>query len=216
MDFIFAIVFGLMVGSFLNVCIYRIPRNESIIFPRSHCTNCNHQIKSWENIPVISFLFLRGQCSNCKESISLRYPLIEIINAFLFAILYGQYGLTIDFIIAAFVSSTILIITVIDIDYLIIPNRLLLIGIIPASYMIISGGIQNSYQHFIGAFGLSMGILAIGMVGNIAFKKESMGMGDVKYAALIGLLFGMESWIACCFFSIFNFCLTHFDINAFW
>ena len=193
MDLFFVIIFGLMVGSFLNVCIYRMPREESIVQPRSHCQKCNHQLPFWENIPVLSFLFLRGRCSSCKTPISFRYIFVELLTALLFILLYNQYGLSLDTLIFIFFCCVILIITFIDIDYQIIPNQLLLIGVIPAVYQIIRIGFQNSSSYFIGAVGLGTGILLIGLMGNILFKKESMGMGDVKYAVLIGLLLGWQN-----------------------
>ncbi len=195
------IIFGLMVGSFLNVCIYRIPRDESIVFPRSHCPNCNHQLRFWENIPVFSFLFLRGRCSNCKKSISFRYILVELISGLIFVLFYNHYGLSLDFIMLLFFYCVILIITFIDIDYQIIPNQLLLVGAIPAVYQIISVGVQNSITFILGGIGLGLGIFGIGQIGNILFKKESMGMGDVKYAALIGLLLGWQYGLVAIFLS---------------
>lgn len=201
MELFFIGLFGLMVGSFLNVCIYRIPREESIVFPRSHCPNCEYQIKSWENIPILSYLMLRGKCSNCNTSISIRYPLVELMTSLLFILLYFRFGLSFDFVMSVLFSSIILIITVIDIDHLIIPNRLLLIGIIPAIYTIVSNGIQNSLPNFIGAISLGSGILLISLLGKLIFKKDSMGMGDVKYAALIGLLLGWDNGLLAIFLS---------------
>ncbi|MFQ6607311.1 MAG: prepilin peptidase [Fidelibacterota bacterium] len=189
----FVIVFGLMIGSFINVCIYRLPRNESIVHPRSHCPSCNHQLKFWENIPVLSFLFLRGKCSHCKASISYRYITVELLTAILYVLLYYHYGLTLAYLMSIFFISVILVITFIDIDHQIIPNQLLIIGIIPALYPLVEGGIENSIPFIVGAISLGVGIFLIGMLGNIVFRKESLGMGDVKYAALIGLLLGWKN-----------------------
>lgn len=193
MDLFFVIVFGLMVGSFLNVCIYRMPREESVVHPRSHCPKCDHQLPFWENIPVLSYLALRGRCSSCQTSISFRYIFVELLTALLFLLFYNHYGFSFDFLISIIICCIILIITFIDIDYQIIPNRLLLIGIIPAVFQIINVGLQNSRIYIAGAIGLGMGIFLIGQIGNILFKKESMGMGDIKYAALIGLLLGWKN-----------------------
>ncbi|HDY75799.1 MAG TPA: prepilin peptidase [Candidatus Marinimicrobia bacterium] len=200
----FVIIFGLMIGSFLNVCIYRIPREESIVYPRSRCPNCKHQLRFWENIPVLSYLFLRGQCSSCKTSISSRYIFVELLTALLFILLYNHYGWSLDFLMSIIFSCIILVITFIDIDYQIIPNQLLLIGLIPAVYQIISVGFRNSSLYFIGAVGLGLGILLISLIGNILFKKESMGMGDVKYAALIGLLLGWQNGLLAVFLAFLS------------
>lgn len=200
----FVIIFGLMIGSFLNVCIYRIPREESIVHPRSRCPNCKHQLRFWENIPVLSYLFLRGQCSSCKTSISSRYIFVELLTALLFILLYNHYGWSLDFLMFIIFSCIILVITFIDIDYQIIPNQLLLIGLIPGVYQIISVGFRNSGLYFIGAVGLGLGILLISLIGNILFKKESMGMGDVKYAALIGLLLGWQNGLLAVFLAFLS------------
>ncbi|MCH7733462.1 MAG: prepilin peptidase [Candidatus Marinimicrobia bacterium] len=198
------IIFGLMVGSFLNVCIYRIPREESIVHPRSHCPHCNFQLRFWENIPVLSYLFLRGLCSNCKTTISFKYIFVELLTALLFILLYNHYGLTFDFVMSIIFICVILVITFIDIDYQIIPNQLLLVGVIPAVYQIISVGFQNSSSYFIGAFGLGIGILLISLMGKVLFKKESMGMGDVKFAALIGLLLGWQNGLLAVFLAFLS------------
>lgn len=203
MDLFFVIIFGLMVGSFLNVCIYRIPREESIVHPRSHCQKCNHQLPFWENIPVLSYLFLRGRCSSCKTPISFRYIFVELLTALLFLVFYNHYGSSFDFLMSIIICCVILIITFIDIEYQIIPNRLLLIGVIPAVFQIINAGLQNSSIYIGGAIGLGMGIFLIGQIGNILFKKESMGMGDVKYAALIGLLLGWKNGLVAIALSFF-------------
>ncbi|MBC8402125.1 MAG: prepilin peptidase [Candidatus Marinimicrobia bacterium] len=186
------IISGLMIGSFLNVCIYRIPRGESIISPRSRCPQCKHQLKAWENIPVFSYIFLKGRCSACHSRISLRYPVVELITALVFVIVYSQFGLSLNFL--AFVSflCIVIVITFIDIDHQVIPNRLLLFGLIPGVYPLIRDGFQYPQLYLFGAFGLGLVFLLIRLVGNLIFKKESMGMGDVKYAALIGLILGWQ------------------------
>ena len=134
---ILIIVLGLAFGSFLNVCIFRLPNQESISRPRSRCPKCHHQLKFWENIPVLSYLFLRGKCSNCRANISLRYPLIEIITSLVFLLLYYYYGFTIKTLLLCVLISIVIIITFIDIDVQLIPNELLVLGLVPVSIYII-------------------------------------------------------------------------------
>lgn len=189
---VFIVVFGLMIGSFLNVCIYRIPKKESIVFPRSHCPHCNHQLRAWENIPVISFLMLKGLCSSCKNKISFRYPIIELLTAILLLMAYFRFGLSVDFFIYSFFLCLLVVITFIDIDTLEIPNGLLLFGLIIGIYTIVRNGMNGLSQSLIGALGLGSGFLLVRVIGQLLLKKESMGYGDVKYAALIGLLLGWK------------------------
>ena len=193
MILLFVIIFGLMIGSFLNVCIYRIPRRESLIHPRSHCTRCDHQLKAWENIPVISYLILRGHCSSCKAKIPIRYLIVEIITAGVFVLAYNRFGLSLDALVFVSFLSIVIVITYIDIEHQIIPNGLLAIGLIPGIYPLVRDGFNHVQQYLVGAFGLGLGFFLIGLLGNLVFRKESLGMGDVKYAALIGLILGWQS-----------------------
>jgi len=192
---ILLIVLGLAVGSFLNVCIYRFPKHMSISKPRSRCPKCDHQLKFWENIPILSYIFLRGKCSNCNSKISLRYPLIEILTSIIFLLLHYYYGLTIQTLLLCILFSIVIIITFIDIDVQLIPNELLLIGLIPVLVYIILPGLSNILVHLLGAVCLSGLFLLIGYIGKILYKEDSMGMGDVKYAFVIGLLLGVKSGI---------------------
>ncbi len=198
------IVFGLMIGSFLNVCIYRIPAGESIVTPRSHCTKCNHMITALENIPVLSYLFLGGKCSNCKEKISPRYLLVEILTAILFWVTYTQTGLSLDLVMYAIFISLIIAITFIDFDHQIIPNSLLLAALIPGIYPFLRDGLSSWTMYFVGGIGLGFFFYAIAWLGYFAFKKEAMGMGDVKYAALIGLVLGWQAGIVAIAIAFFS------------
>ncbi len=198
---ILIIVLGLSIGSFLNVCIFRIPNNESISKPRSRCPKCKHQLKFWENIPVLSYLFLRGKCSSCHTRISLRYPLIEILTSLVFLLLYYYYGYTIKTLLLCVLFSIVIIITFIDIDVQLIPNKLLLLGLIPVSIYIILFALDNIWRYLLGAIGLSALFYLIGYLGRIFYKEDSMGMGDVKYAFLIGLLLGWKSGLLALGFS---------------
>ena len=124
-------VFGLIIGSFLNVCIYRIPRKESIVIGPSHCTKCNTKLKVYDLVPIFSFLFLRGKCRYCGEKISFRYPLVELLNSLLFLLCYLHYGPVAHVIPKMILCSVLVVISFIDLDTQEIPNGavLLIIGL---------------------------------------------------------------------------------------
>ena len=119
-------IYGLLIGSFLNVCIYRIPRDESIVFPSSHCTTCSTKLKWYDNIPLFSYITLKGKCGYCGEKISIQYPLIELLNAILYLLLFYKFNLSVDFVFYALISSVLLAITIIDIKEMIIPDSLVI------------------------------------------------------------------------------------------
>jgi leader peptidase (prepilin peptidase)/N-methyltransferase len=117
-------LFGLVIGSFLNVCIYRIPRDESIAFPSSHCTTCGHSLQALDLIPVFSYIFLRGKCRYCKSKISPRYMLVETLHSLLYMIVVAHFGLTIESIIYCFLSSIMLVLTMINLLNILAPELL--------------------------------------------------------------------------------------------
>ncbi|MFH1029267.1 MAG: prepilin peptidase, partial [Pseudomonadota bacterium] len=118
---LFSFVFGMVVGSFLNVCICRMPKEESIVSPPSHCPHCNYQIRWYDNIPVISYLLLRGRCRGCGAGISLQYPLVELLNGIIALLLFLRFGPTLAFAVLFVFCSALVVITFIDIEHQIIP-----------------------------------------------------------------------------------------------
>ncbi|WP_322413548.1 prepilin peptidase, partial [Clostridium perfringens] len=108
---LFVFIIGLCIGSFLNVCIYRIQREESIAFPASHCTNCGYELKWIDLIPIVSYLFLKGKCRKCSDKISLKYPLVELLNGFLYILLFIKYGLGLNFIFFSLLVSLLIVIS---------------------------------------------------------------------------------------------------------
>jgi leader peptidase (prepilin peptidase)/N-methyltransferase len=191
--YLYTLVVGLAIGSFLNVCIWRLPRNESLIAPASHCPSCNRPIAIYDNIPVISFLWLRGRCRNCHQAIPWRYPIVELTNGLGYVVLVGRYGLTGSAVIYAAFFSALLVITLIDLDHQIIPDRITLpgivIGLISASTVL-----ATSLLDAIAGIILGGGLLLIaGLVGTWVLKKEAMGMGDVKLLAMIGAFLGWKA-----------------------
>ena len=177
---------GLAIGSFLNVLIYRIPRKISFGFSRSFCPSCKDKIRFYDNIPILSYLILGGRCRFCKIRISLRYPLVELLNALGYLFLFSEFNLSMAFLAYSFLTSILIAIFFIDIDFQIIPDILTLSGMVAglALSLVPHGlGIVNSA---VGAF-VGGGVLyLVAILGDWAFKKESMGGGDIKMAAMLG------------------------------
>ena len=192
-------IYGLCVGSFLNVCIFRIPESKSLVSPPSTCPSCNTAIRFYDNIPVLSYMLLRGRCRACKKSISLRYPLIELMTGLLWMLCYLKYGLTVECIIYIIFLSTLVVITFIDIDHRIIPDKISLPGIpvfFIAALFIPEIGWKNS------VLGILLGggsLLLVAEAYHLITKQEGMGGGDIKLLAMIGALIGWKG----VFFTVF-------------
>jgi len=199
---------GLIVGSFSNVCIYRIPRNESVIYPASHCPKCRTKIKPVDNIPLLSYILLKGRCRNCGSKISIQYPVVEFLTGLIYLIIYLIYGLSIQSLVYIILSSALIIIAFIDLQEQMIPDIISLPGIVVG--LILSFIVP--YISFINsALGALVGggiILIIAWVGSIIFKKEAMGGGDVKLAAMIGAFLGWRYTIISLFLGFFLGALT--------
>ncbi|TET94531.1 MAG: prepilin peptidase [Candidatus Zixiibacteriota bacterium] len=188
-------LFGLVIGSFLNVVIHRLPRQVPFLKGRSVCPHCNAQLKWYHNIPVLSFALLGGRCAFCEGRISYRYPAVEIINALFYVYFYWQFGFSLNFGIFAFLASVLLVIFFIDLDFQIIPDVITLPGIaLGLAVSLLPGGIGIVNA----AIGLLVGgssLYLIAMLGDWLFKKESMGGGDVKMAAMLGAFLGWQKII---------------------
>jgi leader peptidase (prepilin peptidase)/N-methyltransferase len=190
-------IFGLIFGSFANVVIYRIPRKLSIIKPRSQCPSCNTQIRAFDNIPLISFIILGGKCRKCGQKISWRYPMVELTNGLLYLLAFYIALINTQnmylFGVAVYLSTTFLIIFLIDYDFKIIPDSLSLSGIIIGFGVSFLPGM--SVRPLASAIGIVVGgllFLGIAELGARLFKKESMGGGDIKLAAMLGALVGWQ------------------------
>ena len=184
-------LFGLFIGSFLNVCIYRIQKGESIVWPPSHCPKCTKALKPWDNIPVISYLILKGRCRYCTEPISVRYPVVELLSALLAVSLLYRFGMSVTFLIYYLWACVLIIITFIDLDIQIIPDTLSLGGIVVG--LLVVYWLPITYKDAL--FGLVLGgglLLAIIYGYYFLTKKEGMGGGDVKLLAMIGVFTGWQ------------------------
>ena len=197
---IFIFIFGAVIGSFLNVCIYRIPRNESIAFSRSRCVHCKKKIAWYDNIPFLSYTLLRGKCRSCKQKISPRYFLVELISALAFLVLFLNLGVSARFYIYSLLTSVLIAITFIDFEFQIIPDRFSIGGLF---FGILVSALVPSLHHaltwkasaisaLLGAFTGAALMYLTGFLGSLAFKKESMGGGDVKLMAMLGAFLGWK------------------------
>ena len=194
MDFL-VFVFGLLWGSFFNVCIIRLPEERSVVLGRSLCPKCQALIPWFCNIPLLSYAMLLGRCQNCKSSISIQYPLVELVTGLMFLGLYSHYGLTKECLFAVLLCSSLLVVSVIDLKHQIIPDEISLPGII----------IGFLLSFWMGKISWTDSLLGILVGGGIFLliawgyeklaKREGLGGGDIKLLAMIGSWLGVQSLI---------------------
>jgi len=192
LPYIFVFIMGTVVGSFLNVCIVRIPEGRSVISPPSSCPKCGRRIRFYDNIPLISFLLLGGKCRDCGERISPVYPLVELSTGLAFLGIYLYRGFSLDFVRSAFLISVLIAVGVIDLRHYIIPNRIVYPGLAVGAVLSLMGGLAQLRDSALG-MGVGVGaLLLVSLLGRAMFGKESMGLGDVKLAGLVGLFLGWK------------------------
>ena len=187
-------IIGIIIGSFLNVVIYRLPKNKSIVSPPSSCGSCGHRLGRLDLVPVLSYIFLKGKCRHCGERISIRYPLVELLTGGLFALLFWRFGLSFDFVRFAVLSCILVSAAFIDIDHRIIPDKLNLFGIVTGLVFIFlpdSLSVKNALLGFAAGGGLLLLVAVI--------SRGAMGGGDIKLFAVIGLFLGLEKTIVALF-----------------
>ncbi len=185
--------FGLLFGSFFNVCIYRIPEGTSIAFPPSHCSSCSHQLGALDLVPVLSRFFLKGKCRYCGAPISFRYTVVELLTAVFFALIALRFGFTLDTLLVSVLVSVLIIVSFIDFDHTIIPNGPLLFAAAAGlGYAFFHGGAMGLVMAFLGALCGAVPLLLMDGFGRLFFKKEGMGLGDVKLMAAVGLFLGWK------------------------
>lgn len=189
-----AFLFGTIIGSFLNVVIHRLPREEaSIVFPASHCPACLHKLNWYENIPVLSFLFLRGHCAHCNKKIPLQYPLIELSMAFLAAALVHQFGLSVTTAGYFLFCAALLVIIWIDIQHQIIPDVISLPGILLGLLFSLLSPALGWTDSLIGILAGGGILYGIALLYYLWRRVEGMGGGDIKLLAMIGAFLGWQS-----------------------
>ena len=194
---VFIFLLGAAIGSFLNVCIYRIPRADlSIHSPRrSFCPQCSKPISVYDNIPILSYLLLRGKCRHCRATISVLYPLVELATAGLFLFLFYRFGLTLEFLLALAFITILLPISVIDAQHYIIPNVLIVTGLILGFGIVCAIAYQRADVWYllirlIGAVAGGMALWLVAVIGSAVLRKTAMGGGDIKLMALNGMFLG--------------------------
>lgn len=185
--YIITFTYGIIIGSFLNVLIYRIPKKEDFTFTRSHCMNCGYQLQWFDLIPLFSYIFLKGRCRKCGEKISLQYPLIEALNGILYVVIFVRVGFCADGILYCLAASAMLALSVIDLRTFEIPFGFN-VFIACLGVVMLALHMRQWQQYVIGFFAVSLCLYIIVVVSN----GRAMGMGDVKLMAASGLLIGWQ------------------------
>jgi leader peptidase (prepilin peptidase)/N-methyltransferase len=193
---------GLFVGSFLNVCIYRLPLGQTVLWGRSHCPQCQRQIRAWENFPVISWIALGGRCAGCKTHISLRYPIIEVVTGLIFGGAAWLYGPTPLLVARLLFACAMIVLFMIDLQHRILPNVITLPGIVVglAFSVVLPPGPRDA---IIGAAVCSLLLFGMGELVSRVLGKEALGFGDVKMTAMMGAFLGWKLTLVALFLASF-------------
>ena len=186
-------ILGAVVGSFLNVCICRMPKNESVVFPPSHCPNCDYRIRWYDNIPLISYLLLKGTCRGCHTRISLQYPLVELLNGVLTMLLFLRFGLSLTFAVLFLFCSALVVITFIDLEHQIIPDEISLSGIVVGFIFSFFLPWQSWTNSLLGILLGGGSLLLVAYGYQWLTGKDGMGGGDIKLLAMMGAFLGWKS-----------------------
>jgi leader peptidase (prepilin peptidase)/N-methyltransferase len=183
-------VLGLAVGSFLNVVIWRVPRGESLVRPRSHCPSCDAELKERDNIPVVSWLLLRGRCRSCGVPISKRYPLVELACAALFAGTAARFGLRWDLPAFLVLFAALLALSAIDLDLHLLPRAIIYPSLLMvAALLVLAAAMGLGWRHLMIGAGCAAGWFALFFLINL-LSPRMLGFGDVRLSALLGLSLG--------------------------
>lgn len=199
MEYLIVFIFGAIIGSFLNVCIYRLPLGRSIVTPHSYCPSCKHPIKWYDNVPLISYLVLLGRCRNCKKRIPVRYFIVELVTALSGCVLLYYFSLGAPFFAYALFTLMLITIIFIDIEHQEIPDVLSIPGIFLGMILMTVLQLDSSGSYARSLLNSALGVLAgggsmflLGLIGEAVFKKEALGGGDVKLMAMIGAFLGWK------------------------
>ena len=199
MDIFLVVIFGLVIGSFLNVCICRIANEESIAFPPSHCTNCGYELKAKDLIPVLSYIFLGGKCRSCKEKISIQYPIVEILNAILYVAIYLKFGFTLNLFKFCLFASLLIVIGFIDFKTKYVYNSTVVFGVVSGILFAVLEWMETKsipWNYIAGAF------IGFGIIYLIVILTRGMGEGDIDIALICGLFLGIKGILVTLFLAI--------------
>lgn len=207
MEIWFLIIFfilGTIMGSFYHVVATRLSNDESIIYPGSHCPKCNHKLKWYENIPIISYLMLKGKCSSCHSKIPISYIIVEIVTGALFSVCFHSFEFTLDLVVALIFVSSLIIVIISDIEYMIILDEVLMFAsLVIVILYIVCLGWQEAATHIYGAVLSFIAMYSLKILGDKLFKKESLGGGDIKLLFLFGLVLGFSLSLCTIFLATF-------------
>lgn len=199
MEFLFIFILGALIGSFLNVLIIRIPKDENVAFPASHCIKCNTPLKPWHNIPIFSWLFLKGKCAFCNEKISAQYPLVEFISALIFTAVFIKMGISLPTLGIAVAFLMLLTLSIIDFYHKMVPDSLNLLALTLAIASAYSLGM--ALEHAVNALLFAGGFSLLRFYISYIIKQEAMGEADIIIAATMGALLGVKLTLVAIFFS---------------
>ncbi|HHD78609.1 MAG TPA: prepilin peptidase [Epsilonproteobacteria bacterium] len=188
-------IFGIMIGSFLNVVIYRIPKNENIAFPASKCQSCQTPLKWYHNIPIFSWLFLGGKCAFCKEPIAKQYPIVEFVTGVIFVVLYTKVGLVWYFPFVAATFAALFALVMIDFKYMAVPDS---VNFAALAFALVQPDFLHAAMYAAIAAG---GLYLIGLLSSLLARKQAMGGADVIVAGTMGALLGFPNFFVAIFLS---------------
>jgi leader peptidase (prepilin peptidase)/N-methyltransferase len=189
----FALLLGLLLGSFLNVCIYRIPLGKSIVHPPSSCPHCGRRIRFYDNLPVVSYILLLGRCRYCRHPIPFHYPMVEALFGVLSFALFIKYGLTFQYGLLLLFSGALVVMSFIDLHHQIIPDVISLPGIPAGVAAALLVGTPSLSESLIGGFAGGASLYLVAMIFSWATGREGMGGGDIKLLAMIGAWVGWKA-----------------------
>lgn len=184
-------LFGLVIGSFLNVVIHRVPLRQSIVWPSSRCPNCGERIKSLDNLPVLSYLILRGKCRNCKMRISPRYPLVETLTGILFVLAAYEFGLSLALVSALVLICALVALAGTDLEHRLLPNRIVAPAAVVGFVLSVAGDPEAWSVYLVSVLGVAGGLFALALA-----YPGGMGMGDVKMGGMLGAFLGPYAALA--------------------
>ena len=204
MLYVIFFILGSIMGSFFHVVATRMSNEESIVTPSSHCHICDHKLKWYELIPIVSYLIQGGKCRKCKETLPLSYLIIEVVTGILYVVCYHEYGFTNELIISLIFVSILIIVIISDIEYMIILDEVLVFGsvITIISYLILYG-LDITVYHVLDAALAFVAMYALKLLGDFMFKKESLGGGDIKLMFFFGLVLGLDLSVVTIFAATF-------------